>query len=176
MVWFSLRVREVPSSILGMPPIFSIFFPYSVVAINLLLIVHQEKMINEDHTRGKFLSCYLLLSYCCLIQKGWNTNPNANWLIKYLIQIQYRNWIETGQSKSIYYYTCQTLKFPWSVLDRAHYQWVPMYQIVQQLNPPLLCCFYPSIIHSWQRLLSTLSAKIDTRVVPNTASVQHGGS
>ena len=112
MVWFSLRVREVPSSILGMPPIFSIFFPYSVVAINLLLIVHQEKMINEDHTRGKFLSCYLLLSYCCLIQKGWNTNPNANWLIKYLIQIQYRNWIETGQSKSIYYYTCQTLKFP----------------------------------------------------------------
>ena len=112
MVWFSLRVREVPSSILGMPPIFSIFFPYSVMAINLLLIVHQEKKINEDHTRGKFLSCYLLLSYCCLIQKGWNTNPNANWLIKYLIQIQYRNWIETGQSKSIYYYTCQTLKFP----------------------------------------------------------------
>ena len=85
------------------------------MAINLLLMVHQEKKINADHTRGKFLSCYLLLSYCCLIKKGWNTNPNANCLIKYLIQIQYRNWTETGQSKIIYYYTCQNLKFPDSI-------------------------------------------------------------
>ena len=159
MVWFSLRVREVPSSILGMPPIFFIFFPYSVMAINLLLIVHQEKKINEDHTRGKFLSCYVLLSYCCLIQKGWNTNPNANWLIKYLIQIQYRNWIETGQSKSIYYYTCQTLKFPDSKIITS--------QFVLLSVSSTIC----SLVFSWSSSLPVGSHVPDCSTTESTSPV-----